>query len=102
MVGTPIWRPSYRLVFTAHGVQVQAWGIVQNISGEDWTNVRLSLVAGTPVAFRTELAEPVIVERPLVTDRGEVLESVPHADTALAQEPEPSAQGYAAAPPSAP
>jgi hypothetical protein len=39
-VETPIWRPSYRLVFNEGAAQVQAWGIVQNVSGEDWSDVR--------------------------------------------------------------
>ena len=63
-VETPIWRPSYRLVFGDSGAQVQAWGIVQNVSGEDWRDVRLSLVAGAPVSFRSELAQAVVPPRP--------------------------------------
>ncbi len=86
MIETPIWRPSYRLVLNSNGAQVQAWGIVQNLSGEDWTNVRLSLVAGAPVSFRSELAEPMISPRPLVTDRGEVIENVPRGETEIAQD----------------
>lgn len=89
MTETPIWRPSYRLVFTANGAQVQAWGIVQNLSGEDWRNVRLSLVSGAPVTFRSELAEAMVSPRPLVTDRGEVIDNVPRGDTTLAQEAPP-------------
>ena len=56
-VETPIWRPSYRLVFSGDTTQVQAWGIVQNLSGEDWSDVNLSLVAGAPVSFRSELVD---------------------------------------------
>jgi hypothetical protein len=88
MVETPIWRPTYRLVFSPQGAQVQAWGIVQNLSGEDWNNVQLSLVAGSPVAFRSELAEAVVSPRPLVTDRGEVIDAVPRGETTLAQRPQ--------------
>ena len=84
-VETPIWRPTYRLVFNGEHPQVQAWGIVQNLSGEDWTDVRLSLVSGSPVSFRNELATPVIPLRPLVTDRGAVIDAVPQSDTTLAQ-----------------
>lgn len=86
MAETPIWRPSYRLVLGANDAQLQAYGVVQNLSGEDWQNVQLSLVTGAPVSFRSELAEPVITERPLVTDRGEVIDSVPQGDTTLAVE----------------
>jgi hypothetical protein len=85
MAETPIWRPSYRLVMGERDVQLQAYGVVQNLSGEDWSNVQLSLVTGAPVSFRSELAEPVITERPLVTDRGEVIDAVPQGDTTLAQ-----------------
>ena len=85
-VETPIWRPTYRLVFQGDHPQVQAWGIVQNLSGEDWTDVNLSLVSGSPVSFRSELATPVIPVRPIVTDRGAVIDSVPQSDTTLAQE----------------
>ena len=90
-VETPIWRPSYRLVFGDGGnAQVQAWGIVQNISGEDWRDVQLALVSGAPVSFRSELATAVIPLRPVVTDRGAVIDSVPVAETTLAQaEPPP-------------
>ena len=85
-VETPIWRPTYRLVFQGTQPQVQAWGIVQNLSGEDWTDVNLSLVSGSPVSFRSELATPVIPVRPIVTDRGAVIDAVPQSDTTLAQE----------------
>ncbi len=83
-VETPIWRPSYRLVFNGATAQVQAWGIVQNLSGEDWRGVRLSLVAGSPVSFRSELATPVIPVRPVVTDEGAVIDAVPTGETTLA------------------
>lgn len=86
MVATPVWRPSYRVVYTSRGAELQAWGIVQNVSGEDWSNVRLSLVTGAPVSFRSNLAETVISNRPMVTDQGEVIDSVPRGETVLAEE----------------
>ncbi|MFO0609531.1 MAG: TonB family protein [Polyangiales bacterium] len=86
-VETPIWRPSYRLVLgDDNKVHLQAWGIVQNLSGEDWTDVRLSLVAGSPVSFRSELATPVTPRRPVVTDQGAVIDNVPLGQTTLAQD----------------
>lgn len=89
---TPVWRPSYRLVITkgkASGADLQAWGIVQNLSGEDWKGVKLSLVAGAPLAFQATLDKAVIPERPVVTDQGEVIASVPTSETSLAQGPPP-------------
>jgi hypothetical protein len=47
--------------------------------------VSLALVAGTPVSFRSELAEPTIPPRPVVTDRGAVIDAVPLGETVLAQ-----------------
>ncbi len=82
---TPVWRPSYRLVVQDGGADLQAWGIVQNLSGEDWKDVKLSLVAGAPLAFESTLGEPVIPERPIVTDSGEVIAAVPGSETSLAQ-----------------
>ncbi|HSO37926.1 MAG TPA: DUF4139 domain-containing protein [Labilithrix sp.] len=86
----PVWRPSYRLVVEKNGESyLQAWGVVQNLSGEDWRNVRLSLVAGAPLAFEAQLGEAIIPQRPVVTDRGEVIASVPKGDTSLGQGAQP-------------
>ncbi len=85
---SPVWRPSYRLVVQPGGeADLQAWGIVQNLSGEDWKNVRLSLVAGAPLAFEAQLATPVIPTRPIVTDEGEVIAAIPKSETSLRQDP---------------
>ncbi len=81
---SPVWKPSYRVVVRPNGqADLQVWGIVQNLSGEDWKDVSLSLVAGAPLAFEAQLGVPVIPERPTVTDSGEVIASVPHAETSL-------------------
>ena len=81
---TPVWRPSYRLVIREDGsADLQAWGIVQNLSGEDWNNVRLALVAGAPLAFESTLGDPVLPQRPIVTDTGEVIAAVPESVTTL-------------------
>ncbi len=82
---TPVWRPSYRLVLDEHGATLQAWGIVQNLSGEDWRNVSLSLIAEAPLAFDASLAQTVVPPRPRVTDGGDVIAVVPQSETSLAQ-----------------
>ena len=82
---TPVWKPSYRLVVHEKGAELQSWGIVQNLSGEDWENVQLSLVAGAPLAFEATLGTPVIPKRPVVTDQGEVIAAVPKGETSLAE-----------------
>ncbi len=84
---TPVWRPSYRLVIDKDGASLQTWGIVQNLSGEDWNNVGLSLVAEAPLAFDASLGTPVIPERPTISDGGDVMAVVPRSETSLAQAP---------------
>ena len=106
---TPVWRPSYRVVITPQNqAELQSWGIVQNLSGENWNNVDLVLVAGAPLAFRSSLGDPVTPERPLVTDSGEVIAAVPQGVTSLENRPEGSVNRYVpeeqpvAAPPAPP
>jgi hypothetical protein len=85
---SPVWKPSYRLVVHPDGqADLQAWGVVENVSGEDWKDVKLTLIAGAPVAYQSQLGDPVIPARPIVTDQGEVITAVPHGDTSLRQEP---------------
>jgi hypothetical protein len=86
---TPVWRPSYRLVLDDQkgDATLQAWGVVQNLSGEDWKNVQLSLIAEAPLAFDASLATAVIPPRPTVTDGGDVIAVVPQSETSLAQAP---------------
>ena len=68
----PVWKPSYRLIIHPGGTaNLQLWGIVQNLSGEDWKMVKLSLVAGAPIAFQSDLRTPVTPWRPTVSDRGD-------------------------------
>ncbi len=66
----PVWKTSYRLILPeSEGDDqplMQAWAIVENTTDEDWTDVRLSLASGQPVAFRMDLYEPLFVERPMV------------------------------------
>ena len=37
---------------------------MDNTTGEDWTNVALSLVSGRPISFISQLYEPKYVQRP--------------------------------------
>jgi hypothetical protein len=45
---------------------LQGWAIVENNSRYDWNGVRLSLLAGSPISFRMDLAEPIYTQRPEV------------------------------------
>ena len=83
----PVWRPSYRLVLGNGPAHLQLWGIVQNLSGEDWTDTKLTLVADAPLALTAGLERPVIPGRPVLTDDGGAIAVLPQAETTLAEEP---------------
>ncbi len=61
----PAWKSSYRLLFGENGAQptLEGWAIVDNTTGEDWTNVRLSLVSGKPISFISQLYAPKYITR---------------------------------------
>ena len=65
----PIWKNAYRLTLPntqANTAQVQGWAIIENMSGQDWTNVQLSLTSGKPVAFSQQLYQSYYNSRPHV------------------------------------
>lgn len=63
----PIWKSTYRLVIPAKGKPLlQGWAIVDNTIGEDWSNVELSLVAGSPQSFIQQISQPYYGRRPVV------------------------------------
>jgi len=69
MTPAAVWKSSYRLLFGDTGPgqtepTLEGWAIVDNTTGEDWSNVRLSVVSGKPISFITELYEPRYVIRP--------------------------------------
>ena len=64
MVPTPVWKSSYRLIFDEKaGANLEGWAVIDNTTGEDWTNVLLSVVSGRPVSFISRLYEPRYVAR---------------------------------------
>src|SRR5262249_5934697 len=64
MIPTPVWKSSYRLIFRdASEPMLEGWAIVDNTTGEDWTNVSLSLVSGRPISFISQLYEPKYIAR---------------------------------------
>lgn len=67
---TSVWKTSYRLVFDSakaksNNVQplLQGWAVVENTTNEDWNNVDLNLIAGTPVSFTMNMSAPLYVRR---------------------------------------
>ncbi len=60
----PSWKPSYRIVLGAGGkVDVEAWAVVDNTSGEDWKNVKLGVGSSSAMSFRFDLHAVRFVQR---------------------------------------
>lgn len=67
LVETPVWKTTYRMVIGGDEKPfLQGWAIIDNVQGEDWNGVRLSLVAGMPVSFIHDLQQPRYKRRPVV------------------------------------
>lgn len=72
-IAAPIWKTTYRVVLDAAGKPFfQGWAIVDNVSEEDWENVQLSLVSGTPVSFIQPIQKPFYRYRPVVPMPGDL------------------------------
>jgi len=80
IVEMPRWKPAYRLVVGGDGLLVQGWAVVDNVSGEDWNGVKLSLVAGSPMSFIYDLHSPQFTRRPDLTPRGQEVAIAPPVD----------------------
>ncbi|HYR67460.1 MAG TPA: DUF4139 domain-containing protein, partial [Reyranella sp.] len=70
IVEVPVWKASYRLTLpgdaTAGRAALQGWATVENLSGQDWKDIELTLVSGRPVAFHQALYDAYYVKRPEV------------------------------------
>ncbi|MDI7269675.1 MAG: DUF4139 domain-containing protein, partial [Myxococcota bacterium] len=77
VVEAPVWRPTYRIIMDEGdgSALLQGWAVIQNRSGEDWSQVALTVSEGAPLTFRADLATPHVPFRPLVTDFGEVVQA---------------------------
>ncbi len=104
IVTAPVWKASYRLTLpgdpTAPKAALQGWATVENLSGQDWKGVELTLVSGRPVAFHQALYEAYYVTRPEVpvevgdrlnpnVDRGGVGVATAQRERAFAPPPPP-------------
>ena len=71
----PVWKSNYRVLLTAGAeggaagdgmATVQGFSVVDNTTGEDWKDVRLSLIAGSPQSFLQPISQPIYDRRPEV------------------------------------
>ena len=72
-IAAPIWKTTYRVVLDSSGKPFfQGWAIVDNVSEEDWNNISLSLVSGSPVSFIQPIQKPFYRYRPVVPMPGDL------------------------------
>lgn len=71
VVAAPLWKAAYRLSLPAAGEDkaaekgvLQGWAVLENLSGEDWREVELTLASGAPVTLRQALYAPYFIDRP--------------------------------------
>lgn len=67
VVAAPLWKAAYRLMLPSGDKKtslMQGWAIIENMTGQDWEDVALTLVSGNPVTFRQSLYQSYYVSRP--------------------------------------
>jgi hypothetical protein len=74
---SPAWKPSYRIVLDDGGAaRLQAWAIVDNVSGEAWKRVVVGVGTTSALSFRYDLHSVRMVERETI-DGGTKLAHAP-------------------------
>ncbi len=68
VVNAPLWKTAYRVVLPEGGQKgfLQGWGILENMTGQDWNNVELTLTSGAPVTYQQALYESYYTDRPIL------------------------------------
>jgi len=68
VVQVPVWKTTYRLTLPPEGARdqahLQAYAVVENLSGRDWKNVEVDLTSGRPALFHTPLYQALFSSRP--------------------------------------
>ena len=107
IVSVPVWKASYRMTLPADAAApkaaLQGWATIENLSGQDWKGVELTLASGRPVAFHQALYEAYYVTRPEIPVEvaGRLIPNVDRGGVAAkAMAPPPAMPRAAAAPPS--
>ncbi|MEM7445193.1 MAG: DUF4139 domain-containing protein [Pseudomonadota bacterium] len=97
VVEVPLWKSAYRLTLGEEGepAELQGWAVIENLSGEDWVDVDLSVASGNPVTFRQALYDAYFVARPRIPVEvlGRVLPSVDQGGISM-QPPSPSPMDF--------
>ncbi len=63
----PLWKSSYRLILPEKAgdkATLQGWAVMENTTGQDWHDVRVMLMSGSPVTYQQALYQSYYVPRP--------------------------------------
>ncbi len=64
VTASPAWKPSYRLVIgEGNKARLEAWAVVDNVSGEDWKAVTVGVGSTSALSFKYDLKSVRMVER---------------------------------------
>ncbi len=70
---SPAWKPSYRVILRdKKPSKLEAWAIVDNVSGEDWKKVTVGVGSTSALSFRYDLHSVRFVERETLSDNSGV------------------------------
>jgi len=65
VVSAPVWKSAYRLMAGQEDqARLQGWAVLENATGQDWKDVKLTLEAGAPVVLSQQLSERYWSPRP--------------------------------------
>jgi hypothetical protein len=95
VVAASLWKANFRLTLPqdpkADRAHLQGWAVLENMSGQNWKDVELTLLSGNPVSFRQAIYEAYYVTRPEVPV--EVLGRVlPKPDTGVVARDKPAGE----------
>ncbi len=100
----PVWKSAYRLTLPAQGedqARLQGWVVLENMTGNPWNDVQVTLSSAAPVTFRQALYDPYYVARQTIappvsrsamprTDQGQIQMEPQAAGAAFAPVPAPT------------
>lgn len=100
----PVWKTAYRLTLPKAGedkAHLQGWVVLENMTGNAWKDVAVTLSSAAPVTFRQALYDPYYVSRAVIAppvsqaampraDQGQV--AMGGANYAMAPAPETTPQ----------
>jgi len=87
----PSWKPSYRVSVAKDGkMNIDAWAIVDNTSGEDWNKVKLGVGSSSALSFRFDLRSIRMVERETLRSNDLFAQAPPMGGSSYAGQPMPT------------